>query len=303
MRELRLLLLYLGFVFVGGALLAPWAWKSVQALAGAWSPLERMAQQPFHRYVNRCLLVLALAALWPLLRALGLHGKTSHGWQGPWRRPIVLGTAGGLASCLMVVMGPLLVGDASIAVGLSPGLMARRAASALATAAGVAVMEEWLFRGLIHGALRRSLSFAQVASITSVLYAVVHFFDRPPQPEVVGAFTGLWTLGRMMHGLWDVSALMPGLLNLFAVGWMLALARERTGSLALSMGVHGGWVLGIKFLGPLVDKNTGAATAMWGTSRVFDGWAPSAVLAVQLLAIHSATRTPITTPTQPVHPN
>ncbi|MFM8421927.1 MAG: lysostaphin resistance A-like protein [Verrucomicrobiota bacterium] len=292
MRELRLLSLYLGFVFVGGALLAPWAWKSMQALAGAWPRLEGLAQQPFHRYVNRCLLALALVGLWPLLRSLGLHGKTRHGWHGPWCRPILLGTAGGLASCLIVVLAPMLVEDASVAVGLPPGWMARRAASALATAAGVAVLEEWLFRGLIHGALRRSLSFPQVASITSLLYAVVHFFDRPPQPEVVGVFTGLWTLGRMTHGLWEASSLMPGLLNLFAVGWMLALARERTGSLALSMGVHGGWVLGIKLLGPLVIKGTGTSAALWGTSKVFDGWASSAVLAVQLLAIHSATRTP-----------
>lgn len=290
MRELRLLLLYLGFVFLGGALLAPWAWKAMQACAGAWPPLERLAQQPFHRYVNRCLLALALGGLWPLLRAFGLPARTGHGWQGPWGRPVLLGASGGWTSCFAIFMGALLVGDASMAAGLSPAVIARRAAPALATAAGVALMEEWLFRGLIHGALRRSLSFQQVATITSILYAVVHFFDRPPQPEVVGAFTGMWTLGRMLHGLSDASALMPGLLNLFAVGWMLALARERTGSIALSMGLHGGWVLGIKLLGSLVARDTGASTAVWGTAKVFDGWAATVVLAVQWAALHLATR-------------
>lgn len=289
MRELRLLLLYLGFVFLGGALLAPWAWKSAQACAGAWSALERLAQQPFHRYVNRCLLVLALAGLWPLFKSFGLQGRTTHGWQGPWMRPILAGVGGGWASCLLIFMGALLVGDAHLAEGLSPGLIGRRVASALAAAVGVALVEEWLFRGLIHGALRRSLSFAWVAAITSSLYAVVHFFERPSQPEVVGTFTGLWTLGRMMHGWLDGSALMPGLLNLLAVGWMLALARERTGSIALSMGIHGGWVLGIKLLGSWV-AHTGTTSALWGTAKVFDGWAAALVLAVQWVALHVATR-------------
>lgn len=290
MRELRLLLLYLGLVFLGGALLAPWAWKSVQACAGAWVPLERLAQQPFHRYVNRCLLVLALGGLWPLFRAFGLHGRATHGWQGPWGRPILVGCVGGLGSSILIFLGALIANDASLAAGLSPGAVARRAGSALATAAGVAVMEEWLFRGVIYGALRRSLSFPQVAAITSMIYAAVHFFDRPPQPDLVGAFTGLWTLGRMLHGFGEASALVPGLLNLFAVGWMLTLARERTGSLALSIGVHGGWILGIKLLGSIVAKHPAAATAVWGTAKVFDGWAASVVLAVQLVALHLGTR-------------
>lgn len=290
MRELRLLLLYLGFVFVGGAMLAPWAWKAAQACAGALLPMERLVQQPFHRYVNRCILALALGGLWPLFRAFGLPRRTDHGWQGPWVRPLLRGASGGGAFCLAIFMGALLMGDATMAAGLSPGLVARRAAPALATAAGVALMEEWLFRGLIHGALRRSLSFPRVAAITSALYAVVHFLGRPPHPEVVGPFTGLWTLGRMMHGLLEASALIPGLLNLFAVGWMLALARERTGSIALSMGIHGGWVLGIKLLGSLVARDTGTSAALWGTAKVFDGWAAAVVLGVQWVALHLATR-------------
>ena len=294
MRELRLLFWYLLFVFMGGAMLAPWVWKAAQACAHAWPAVERLARQPFHRYVNRCLLVLALAGLWPLFRAFALGGRTDHGWRGPWRRPILLGAMGGLASCLAILVAALVVGDTSLAKGVSPGWLAGRIASALGTGALVALMEEWLFRGMIHGALRRSLSFPRVAAITSALYALVHFFDRPPQPEVVGAFTGLWTLGRMMHGLTDVSALMPGLLNLFAVGWMLALARERTGSLALSMGIHGGWVLGIKLLGSLMDRNPGATPLMWGTAKVFDGWAASVVLAIPWLALHVATRQPPT---------
>jgi len=290
MRELRLLVVYLAAVFMGGPLAAPWLWKAAQAAAASSSLFAALAHQPFHRYVNRCLLVFALAGLWPLHVAFGRHRRREHGWQGPWLRPLLVGSAIGSASLGCILLGSLTAGDATLAPNVTPLALLRRLASALGAAACVAVIEEWLFRGLIHAALRRSLPFAFAATVTSVLFGLVHFFDRPPQPEIVGPLSGLWTLGHMLHGFTDLTALVPGLLNLCFVGWMLALARERTGALALSIGIHAGWVLCIKLMGYLVVRHASEGTLLWGSAKVFDGWAASVVLASQLLVMHLVTR-------------
>ena len=69
MLTLRVLAVYTVVMFLGAELLAPWLYAMVQATAKTF---PHLAAVPFHRFVNRSLLILALAGLWPLLRALGL---------------------------------------------------------------------------------------------------------------------------------------------------------------------------------------------------------------------------------------
>src|SRR6266508_4377813 len=95
MRPVRSLVIYTGVVFAGGALLAPWLYWSVQLLGAQVPALHGLANQPFHRYVHRSLLALALIGLWPLLRSLGVRGGPDVGLvrpAGQWRR-----LAGGFA--------------------------------------------------------------------------------------------------------------------------------------------------------------------------------------------------------------
>ena len=69
MRSLWALVIYIVAVFIGGALLAPWLYWLAQAFAHTF---PHIAAAPFHRFVDRSLLIFALAGLWPLLRALGM---------------------------------------------------------------------------------------------------------------------------------------------------------------------------------------------------------------------------------------
>ena len=59
MRVPRAWLLYLLMVFVGGALLAPALYWLAQGLAFEWPVWERVAANPFHRFVHRSLEILA----------------------------------------------------------------------------------------------------------------------------------------------------------------------------------------------------------------------------------------------------
>ena len=86
MRSLRALVIYLVGVFIGGALLAPWLYWLAQIAAPSF-PL--LARTPFHRFVDRSLLILALTGLWPLSRALGLNSWRDVGLvplRGQWKK-------------------------------------------------------------------------------------------------------------------------------------------------------------------------------------------------------------------------
>src|SRR5262245_26600382 len=86
MRPLRALVIYIAVVFVGGALLAPWLYWLAQHFAGTF---PNLAHAPFHRFVNRALLILALIGLWPLLRNLGATSCRDIGFvrpNGQWKK-------------------------------------------------------------------------------------------------------------------------------------------------------------------------------------------------------------------------
>src|SRR5437867_7466972 len=89
MRPVRALLIYAGAVFLGGALLAPWLYWSLQLLAGHVPALQKLAHHPFHRHLHRSFLALALIGLPSLLGSLGLRAPGDIGLvraTGHWRK-------------------------------------------------------------------------------------------------------------------------------------------------------------------------------------------------------------------------
>ena len=81
MRPLRALVIYIAVVFIGGALLAPWLWHLAQLFAPSF---PRIANAPFHRFLDRSFLIFALAGLWPVLRSLGMTSCRDIGVVPPY---------------------------------------------------------------------------------------------------------------------------------------------------------------------------------------------------------------------------
>jgi uncharacterized protein len=282
MRPIRSLLIYLAVVFVGGALLAPWIYKSVQVLSTHFAFLENFAQSPFHRYVHRCLLVLALAGLPLLVRRLGIKSWTDLGLSkgalcwGDVARALFIG----LLSLAIAAFIAVLSGARSFHSQHSPAEMARHGFSALLTAVVVAILEEILFRGVVFGGLRRAIGSARALIASSSIYALVHFFSRPASPDTVSWNSGLVVLGRMLQGFADVHSLVPGFFSLLLAGILLALLYQRTGALFASIGLHAGWIFWLKWYGYLTDSR--ADNWFFGTSKLIDGWLAFFLLAALL---------------------
>ena len=73
------ILLYLIIVFIGAAVIAPHLYASAQFLVGISYRFSFLADPPFHRFVNRCLILLAILGLPSLFRELGLKNASVLG--------------------------------------------------------------------------------------------------------------------------------------------------------------------------------------------------------------------------------
>ncbi len=296
MRPVRSLLIYAGVVFLGGALLAPWLAWGVRAMAAYLPELQNLADHPFHRYVNRSLLALALIGLWPLLRGLGVSAGRDVGLVKPsgQGRKLSCGFALGFASLAGVAGVVLTVGAREVNAGVLAGRLVEKASGATLTAAVVAVLEEILFRGAIFGVLRKTFRLPTAVAISSAIYALVHFFSQPKSPVEIHWTSGLLLLPTMLSGFFDVEKVVPGFFNLTLAGALLALAYQHTGNLYFSIGLHAGWIFWLKFYGFFTRDIANANAWFWGTSKLIDGWLALIVLSfVSLLLLKLRSRAKI----------
>lgn len=277
MRPLRALVIYILVVFVGGALLAPWLFWLAQEFAHSF---PKIAAEPFNRYVDRSLLILALAGLWPLLRALGITSWREAGVvepHGQWKK-LFGGLLIGFLSLAIVAEMAILGGGRGFVQGVTAHEAVAVIFKAIGAAVAVAVMEEILFRGGIFGGLRKFFYWPLALIVSSMAYALVHFLRRADFSGAVHWHSGLILLPRMMGGFVDFQALVPDYLNLTLVGILLGLAYQRTGNLYFSIGLHAGWVFWLKTYGAFTTALPHASTWFWGTSKMVDGWLTLIVL-------------------------
>lgn len=285
-RPVRALALYLLAVFAGGALLAPWLYHGIAAMAPSFPALETAARMPFARYVNRGLLIVALLGLPFFVRGAGVRRWSDVGLgRGAFHvRRFAAAFALGFVS-LAAVCAITLLASGRMIKPRSPGELAGQLLGVLATALIVAVIEELLFRGAMFGTLRRAMRWPAALAASSAVYAITHFMHRGETPATVDWLSGLRVLPTMLGGMTDVRTLFPALLSLTLAGVILGLAYQWTGDLSASIGIHAGWIFWLKFYGFATRRAPDVDPWFWGTGKLVDGWLAFAALVVVLSII------------------
>jgi hypothetical protein len=282
MRPLRALVIYLAVVFIGGALLAPWLYWLAQEFARSF---PKIAAEPFNRFVDRSLLLCALAGLWPLLRALGITSWREAGVVGPhgqWPK-LLGGLLLGFLSLATVAGTAFVCGNRVFVQTMTARQAVATIFGAIGAAVFVAVMEEILFRGGLFSGLRKFFYWPLALVLSSMIYALAHFLRRADFSGAVAWHSGLMLLPGILSGFVDPHALVPDFFNLTLVGILLGLAYQRTGNLYFSIGLHAGWVFWLKTCGAFTATAPRASTWFWGTDKMIDGWLALIVLAIVLV--------------------
>jgi membrane protease YdiL (CAAX protease family) len=283
MRPIRSLVLYFVVVFLGGALLAPCLYWLAQWGAAHWPALSGLAAKPFHRFLDRALLGLALLCLWPLLRSGGLRSWRGLGFlrQGRSSRQILAGFVLGWASLALVALLAVACGSGAFILTHTAAEVLRLLLGATLTAVMVAMLEELVFRGALFGLLRQSMPWPAALIISSAIYSAVHFIKSGATASPVHWFSGLALLWEMFR---HPPPMVPAFFTLFVVGSILALSYQRTGALYFSIGLHAGWIFWLRAYG-FLSHPSGARSSFWGTDNLTDGWLSFLVLAIFFILI------------------
>lgn len=284
MRPLRALAIYIVAVFIGGALLAPPLYWLGQHLARV---APRLATEPFHRYVDRSILGIALLGLWPLVKNLGFASASEIGLvrpRGQWKK-LAGGFLLGLISLAIIAGFAFAFHTRVLNSKLSGSDIAHKLLSAAATAVVVAILEEILFRGALFGALRKVFHWLLALVISSLFYALMHYFKSADITGPVTWFSGLQLLPLMFQNLGDFQAMVPGFFNLTLAGILLGWAYQRTGNLYFCIGLHGGWIFWIKAYAATTGPATHANLWWWGkgSMAIVNGWIALPVLLLTLV--------------------
>ena len=253
-----------------------------------------LSEQPFHRYFSRIFQILAVVGALILVVWLGVRKPSDLGLAvcPQWWKDLVWGVAVALIPGILLAAWLI---HAEI-FRVRPELEWERWWRILATAGGVALVEELLFRGFLLGMLLRALRPLPAALVSSAIFAAVHFLrpSRSPVGEVTW-WSGFEQAATVFHA-WPVWPLWAwGLATLMVAGMLLAWTVLRTRALWLGIGVHAGWVLsqqGFHWLAKPVSR--GAEDLLpWLGPRLVSGAVPTGLwplaalfLAVGLTAIY-----------------
>ena len=219
-----------------------------------WSEIARA---DFPRFFNRSILLAAVVVLPFYILRSGMD-RTLLPSLKPQKGDILqMGAGFALAAVFLLEMGYLMVKygiytwrtDAPW-LGLGPPLTA---------ALSVALVEEIVFRGFIYGLLARSMSATVALWWTTGIFAAVHFMKPAdgimPLGSEVHLTTGFWLAGQILANFAKINFLLAEFLTLAAIGWALTKARADTGTLWLSIGLHAGWVFGLKYFSALTKTS------------------------------------------------
>ncbi|HEX7861916.1 MAG TPA: CPBP family intramembrane glutamic endopeptidase [Verrucomicrobiae bacterium] len=278
---------YLIFVFLGGALAAPRFHAAAQFLESISYRFSFLADRAFHHFVMGSLILLAVVALPWLVKNLGLN--SSSVLRLDWRRRhcgdslLAFGwsfVAVALLACVLITFEARTFQTNHLAER-----WIRQLRNACLFALIIGILAELIFRGALFGALRPRGSFFKAAVLSSAVYALAFFVEKPEYAtRWVQWNSGLIVLGQMFAGLANLKSMIPVVVNLVMLGCLLALLRERTGSLLPCIALHSGLVFWIKLLS-FVSNPTKNANAFWGTDKIYDGWMTSIILVLVFILI------------------
>jgi len=270
----------------GHAWLSASSWRDTDV--ATWL-LKEIGRAHFTRYFNRAVLVCAIVLIWPFLRWVKLDRSLLPTWK-PFSTGIKHWALGFfLASGLLLVLGFVFFKMGAYQLSSAPRWF--KFGEPITAALGAGIIEEFFFRSLLLGLLLRTMSTRSALIAGTFIFAIVHFL-KPPEGWQIDDAAVTWSSGflvlkQIAVGFGNVQFLLAEFATLFAVGWVLAQVRMQTGALWAGIGLHGGWVFGLKYFSALTTHMGGWLPWIGANLKIglaplltvlFTGWIASRLL-------------------------
>ena len=168
---------------------------------------------------------------------------------------------------------------------LTPAGLVENMVQAALSGLVVGLVEEILFRGALFNALRRVHHWVVALGASSLVYALLHFVQKPASPDEITWTSGFVMVGRMFGGFADLEMLVPGFLVLSLVGCILGWLYHDSGTLYASIGLHASWVFCVKTYASVTYTGAKESSWFWGSKKLIDGWLGFFVLVLVLAGL------------------
>ena len=235
----------------------------------AYELTSTFASWAFHRVAGRvAMLVLVLGLVW-LCRRLQLKTKRDFGYALPWRRFLAQGLLWGVVGMATAAVGAAFLLLTQLRV-MDPSFVPSAAGFAriflmgVGSGISVALLEETVFRGIMHTAIEREAGAWTAALLTAPLFAILHFFAKVRIPVAeLGWGSGFDLLIRSFAPLGHPALVFDSFLSWLVVGLVLSLTRVLTGNIAVAIGLHAGWVVVLRMLQESTLSGNSPAYSAW----------------------------------------
>jgi membrane protease YdiL (CAAX protease family) len=228
---------FFAMLFVGAMILGPLIYFGM----GAVWPI------PFHRAMDRALLISAVAAMGLFWSRIPL--RELWPWNREARLQLLLGYLIALVS-IQAMLGAYLALVGFSSAHKSGSEIAARVGMALAAALIIPLLEETVFRGFLQRELVRGLGWRAGWVLAAAIFMLAHFLKIPIEldHEPVHLWSGVTALGAAFANFGHDLARPENIgkaANLFLIGLILGGVFLRAGTLWLNAGLHSGWIFGL----------------------------------------------------------
>jgi membrane protease YdiL (CAAX protease family) len=245
------LLIFLLLILAITCVISPWMALGADWIQLNWPSLidERV---PFPRVFNRAFMVAGIIGFAvarkfifpPRLKPLLLPGV------GQATRLLSIGWTLAVASTALLVAFMTVSTIFVPFFRLSWGESLSRLISAFFAGSFASFLEEIFFRGILFLGLRDTGHPWAAYVFANLFYSALHFV-KPGEPYFLNGIeplAGFRHLLSTFEPFYHPLDLLPGIFGLFLIGVILSYALARTGNLYLSIGLHAGWVFGLKVI-------------------------------------------------------
>ena len=287
------LLIFVVSVLALTSILSPWFAIAADWVSGQWLGVERF---PFSRIFNRTFMFSGIVLFFLCRRLLKIGKLAELGFvslaQGGGDLLRGWSLAVGSLAALLLAMSVAQVFEPYFRLSLSRSLS--RSFSALLSGVFAGTLEEIFFRGILFKGLLQNGRLFRAFVLSNLFYSALHFV-KPGKAYFVD---GVDPLAGFRHLLYTFTSflepldILPGMFGLFLLGLVLSYAFFRTGNLYLAIGLHAGWVFGLKSVRVFGDYTRDDLGWLFGSTdpKIVSGVAAWIGVITVLLLVHWLTR-------------